>query len=260
MAMLIQAGDLWKFSLSTVDGAVGRVEDLQINDRRWIVSDIVVGVGHWLMDWLVIVKPASVVGIDETQRSLRLALTSDEVAHAPGLVTHPSVSLQHHVQPYEYLGLPLMVGELEAVDHGLAGALLQSGRSVARIDRHLRSMRELTHYRIEADGRTAGFVEDWIIDPSDWNVRYAVVRVPVASSRRHVLVPVEWLGPISWTARAVYAGLAADVITQAPAYRPGRLPDPDYEARLAGWYRKPVVERRPGSRETRKEAEPCRSM
>src|SRR5215470_3532580 len=144
MAMLIQAGDLWKFSLSTVDGAVGRVEDLQINDRRWIVSDIVVGVGHWLMDWLVIVKPASVVGIDETQRSLRLALTSDEVAHAPGLVTHPS--LQHHVQPYEYLGLPLMVGELEAVDHGLAGALLQSGQSVASIDRRLRSMRELTHY------------------------------------------------------------------------------------------------------------------
>jgi len=260
MAVLIQAGDLWKFSLSTVDGTVGRVEDLQIDDRRWIVSDIVVGVGHWLMDWLVIVKPASVVGIDETQRSLRLALTSDEVAHAPGLVTHPSVSLQHHVQPYEYLGLPLMVGELEAVDHGLAGALLQSGRSVARIDRHLRSMRELTHYRIEADGRTAGFVEDWIIDPSDWNVRYAVVRVPVASSRRHVLVPVEWLGPISWTARAVYAGLAADVITQAPDYRPGRLPDPDYAARLAGWYREPVVERRAGSRETRKEAEPCRSM
>ena len=258
--MLIQAGELWKFSLSTVDGAIGRVEDLQIDDRRWIVSDIVVGVGHWLMNWLVIVKPASVVGIDETRRSLRLALTSDEVLHAPGLVTHPSVSQQHHVPPYEYLGLPLMVGELEGVDQGLAGALLQRGQGVARIDPHLRSMRELAHYRIEADGKAAGFVEDWILEAGDWRVRYAVVRVPVASSRRHVLLPVEWLGPISWTARAVYAGLTADIITQAPDYCPGHLPDPDYEARLAGWYQEPVVERRLRSRETRKEAESCRSM
>src|SRR5262249_61848997 len=101
MAMRIQAADLWKFSLSTVDGAVGRVEDLQIDDRSWIVSDIVVGVGHWLMDWLVIVNPGSVVGIDQTQRSLRLALTSDEVVHALGLVPHPSGSLQHHVRPSE---------------------------------------------------------------------------------------------------------------------------------------------------------------
>jgi hypothetical protein len=248
--VLIQAGDLWKFSLSTVDGTVGRVHDLQMDDRRWMVSDIVVGVGHWLTDWPVIVRPASVVRIDETRRSLRLALTSDEVAHAPGLATHPSVSLQHHVPPSEYLGLPLMVGELEAMDHGFAVALLESGQGLARADRHLRSMRELTHYRIEADGETAGLVEDWILDPGDWSVRYVVVRVPVGSSRRHVLLSVEWLGPISWTARAVYAGLTADTITYAPDYRPGRLPDLDYEARLAGWYREPFVDRRSGSRET----------
>lgn len=258
--MLIQAGDLWKFSLSTVDGRVGRVQDLQIDDRRWTVSDIVVGLGHWLTDWRVIVNPASVVGIDETNRSLRLALTSDEVAQAPGLATHPSVSLQHSVPPYEYLGIPLMVGELEAVDHGFAVALLESGQGVARVDRHLRSMRELTHYRIEADGETAAFVEDWILDSRDWSVRYVVVRVAVGSSRRHVLLPVEWLGAISWTARAVYAGLAADIITQAPEYRPDHLPDRDYEARLSGWYREPFVDRRSSSRGTRKEAQPCRSM
>jgi hypothetical protein len=163
------------------------------------------------------------------------------------------------VPPYEYLGLPLLVGELEAMDHGLAVALLESGQGVARVDRHVRSMRELTHYRIEADGETAGFVEDWILDSGDWSVRYVVVRVPVGSSRRHVLLPVEWLGPISWTARAVYAGLDVDVITHAPDYRPGRLPNPGYEARLAGWYREPVVGRRSGSRETGKEARPCRS-
>jgi hypothetical protein len=258
--VLIQAGDLWKFSLSTVDGAVGRVHDLQMDDRCWIVADIVVGLGHWPTNWPVIVSPDSVIRIDETRRSFVSSLTSDEVAHAPGLATHPSVSLQHHVPPYQYLGLPLMVGELEAGDSAFAVALLESGQGLAHVDRHLRSMRSLAHYRIEADGERAGSADDWIVDLRGWSVRYVVVRVPVGSGRRHVLLPVEWLGPISWTARAIYAGLPADVIKYAPDYRPGRLPDPDYEARLAGWYREPFVDRRSGSRRRGKEAEPCRSM
>ena len=46
--MLIRARDLAGFSLEAADGDVGRVHDLQIDDQRWAVRDIVVDVGHWL--------------------------------------------------------------------------------------------------------------------------------------------------------------------------------------------------------------------
>jgi len=250
--MLIQASELWRFRLSTADGAVGRVHDLQVDDRRWTVTDVVVGLGHWLTDRSVILSPASVVKLDEPRRSLRVGLTADELARAPSLATHPSVAEQHHVPPYQYLGLPLMVGELKAEDAGFAVALLERKQDSARADWHLRSLRALAHYRIEADGGTAGWVEDWLVELRDWTVAYVVVRVAFGSTRRHVLLPVEWLGPISWTARVVYVGLAKDVITHAPDYRPGWLPDRDYEARLAAWYREPAVIGRSGSRDTKK--------
>ena len=81
--MLIQASELWRFRLSTADGAVGRVHDLQVDDRRWTVTDVVVGLGHWLTDRSVILSPASVVKLDEPRRSLRVGLTADELARAP---------------------------------------------------------------------------------------------------------------------------------------------------------------------------------
>ena len=250
--MLIQASELWRFRLSTADGAVGRVHDLQVDDRRWTVTDVVVGLGHWLTDRSVILSPAAVVKLDEPRRSLRVSLTADELARAPGLATHPSVAEQHYVPPYQYLGIPLMVGQLEAEDAGFPVALLERKPDFARTDWHLRSLRALAHYRIEAEGGTAGWVEDWLVEPRDWTVAYVVVRVAFGSTRRHVLLPVEWLGPISWTARVVYVGLAKDVITHAPDYRPGWLPDRDYEARLAAWYREPAVTGRSGSRDTKK--------
>jgi len=250
-AVLIEASELRRFRLSTVDGAVGRVHDLQMDGRRWTVTDVVVGLGHWLTDRSVILSPASVVQLDGAGRSLRVALSADELARAPSLATHPSVAERHHVPPYQYLGLPLMVGDLEAEDAGVAVALLEGRQDPARADGHLRSLRALTHYRIEADGGTGGCVEDWLVELRDWSVAYVVVRVALGSPRRHVLLPVEWLGSISWTARVVYAGLTKDVITHAPDYRLGCLPDRNYEARLAAWYREPAVIGRSGSRNTK---------
>src|SRR5262249_58354522 len=95
----------------------------------------------------------------DSRRSLRLSLTADELARARSLATHPSVAEQHYVPPYQYLGLPLMVGELEAEDAGFAVALLERKQDSARADWHLRSLRALAHYRIEADGGSAGWVE-----------------------------------------------------------------------------------------------------
>ena len=48
--MLIETSALWDFTIFAVDGEIGRVSDLQVDDRRWAVADIVVSVGHWPAD------------------------------------------------------------------------------------------------------------------------------------------------------------------------------------------------------------------
>ena len=149
------------------------------------------------------------------------------------------MSLQHRVAPYLYLGWPVV-----PADFGHAGRAVADVETCEFLDwqlpRHLRSLRGLGHYQLEAVDGEAGHVEDWLVDLGDWRVPYAVVRVPGALHRRHVLVPVVWLGNIRWTARAVLADLPREAVVRAPDYEPGHPPDADYQNRLRGWYGSPI--------------------
>jgi hypothetical protein len=240
--VLSQASDLWNCRVSAVDGEIGRIYDLQVDDRHWTVSDILVSVGHWLTDRLVIIHPSAVVKTDRSHQKVEVTLTTDQIADAPSVASHPAVSRQHRVAPYHYLGLPLVVGELGPWNpaFAVAGVVERDPAQPRQRDFHLRSLRDLRHYGIEASEAEAGHVEDWLVDVRGWRVSYAVVRIAGGLSRKHVLVPVLRLGPISWGARVIYTDLPRDAIIHAPNYQPGRPPDADSEARLRGWYGSPI--------------------
>lgn len=236
--MLIRSGDLWRFRVRAVDGDIGRVQDLQVDDRPWVVRDIVVDVGHWLAGHLVLIRPAAVVNPARGDQTIDVKLTAEQIADAPSVETHPSVTRQHNVEPYQYLGLPFPLSGSEPWTAAIAAARV-SERGSSRLryfDLHLRSLRALSHYAIEARDGEAGHVEDWIVDSQKWHARYAVVKTASGRSRRHVLLPVHWLGPISWSARAIYADLPRGAIIHAPEHAPAALPDTDYEIRLHRWY------------------------
>jgi len=240
--MLIQTGDLWHFRVRAVDGEIGRIHDLHVDDRRWVVRDIVVDVGHWLTGHLVLIRPAVVVSLDHGHQTIHVALTAEQIADAPGIETHPPVARQNRVEPYEYLGLPFLLSGLESFSPAVAIAEFSRSDSsrFRHCDPHLRSLRELGHYGIEAIDGEAGHVEDWLVDAHTWRTRYTVVKTACGRSRRHVLLPVHELGAISWSARAIYADIPRDAISHAPEYEPARLSDADYEIRLDGWYGHPT--------------------
>jgi hypothetical protein len=116
----------------------------------------------------------------------------------------------------------------------------QEPTGIRRIDPHLRSLRELSHYRIEAVEGNAGAIEDWFVDERAWLTPYAVVKAAEHWAGKHVLVLVRWLGAISWSGRVIHTDLHRDAIVHAPDYEPATTLDPDYEIRLRGWYGHPA--------------------
>jgi len=240
--MLIQTEDLRRFGVRAGDREIGRIHDLHIDDRRWAVRDIILDVGNWLTGQLVLIRPSVVINADNGHQTIQVALTAEQIADAPSIETHPSVSRQHRVEPYQYLGLPLL---LRGLDSSAPAYMIAEGSEghLSRLrdfDPHLRSLRELSHYAIEANDGEAGHVEDWLVDVHAWRTSYAVVKTAGGRTRRHVLVPVHKLGAVSWSARVIYADLPRNAIIRAPEYEPASSPDADYELRLRGWYDYPV--------------------
>jgi hypothetical protein len=213
--MLIPTRDLWRFGVRAVDGEIGRIHDLHVDDRRWSVCDIAVDAGHWLTGHLVLIRPAVVVNPDCDRRAIQVALTAEQIADSPRIETHQPVA---------------------EVSEGDVSQFRQC-------DPHVRSLRALGHYGIEASDGEAGHVEDWLVDVQSWRTRYAVVKTAGGRTRRHVLVPVHELGAISWSARAIYADLPRNAVIHAPEYEPATLPNADYEIRLHGWYGRPTYGR-----------------
>ena len=213
--MLIRTEELWGVPLETANGPLGCVHDLQVDDRSWLTRDIVVKTRHWLTGRLILLDPRVVSQSD--RGILRVALTPEQLARAPGTETHLPVARQQSVQSMNSPALLASRGGLDSC---------APSRDRSRDgDHHLRSLRELSHYRIEAGFRDAGQIMDWLVDDRMWRTCYAVVRTPLDSyPGKYVLVPVSALARITWATRVIHVDREAHIIVHAPSYEPAPRP------------------------------------
>ena len=75
--MLRSVSDLKHLTITAMDGSLGSVSDLYVDDRSWAVRYLVVEGGTWLPSDRVFVPPASVRSADSS--TLRVALTKKQV-------------------------------------------------------------------------------------------------------------------------------------------------------------------------------------
>ena len=140
----LHAHELFECHLRAVDGEVGRVRDLYLDDRRWTARYLVVDTGRWLRGRRVLVSPASVLVADGRRRYLRVNLTRSEVLGGPDVDVERPVSRQHEIAFHEYYGIPFYWSH----DHVL--------ESTKGGDPHLRSVRAITVYTVRSGDTVVG--------------------------------------------------------------------------------------------------------
>jgi hypothetical protein len=84
------------YQLHTNDGPIGRVKGFRVDDRTWMIRDIVVNTGHWYAGKEILISPTKVLRIRYDEAQLHVSLTRSEIedtgnhAHALGSLTaHP---------------------------------------------------------------------------------------------------------------------------------------------------------------------------
>ena len=100
---------------------------------------------------------------------------------------------------------------------------------------HLRSMKEVTGYTIQATDGEIGHVDDFIIDEEPWTIRYISVDTRNWWPGKKVLIAPPWISHVDWKGSNLYVNLSRAAIRSGPEFDPEKL-NREYEAELYKHY------------------------
>lgn len=100
----------------------------------------------------------------------------------------------------------------------------------------LRSVVEMKNYFLQTS--TAGFstVTDFIIDESDWNIKYLVINLRNSHENEFVLITPEWLQQIDWGAERMFISLSQEQLEMAPRYNPKIEISEEFERKIYSYF------------------------
>jgi len=227
--MLRTAGELKGVTIEAIDGDIGSVQDLYFDDQTWTIRYFVVDTGTWLPGRQVLISPFAFQVVPGASR-LRTSLTKDQIKDSPSVDTDRPVDRQREIAfsqyygyPYYWVGpyrwgdlayptLPIAAAPPSAVDEEMLA------REHESTDPHLRSVRDVTGYYIQATDGDLGHVEDFLVDDETWAIRYCIVDTRNWLPGRKVLVSPEWIQRVSWEDSKVYVDLSKRHIEAAPEF------------------------------------------
>jgi hypothetical protein len=256
--MLQHAKELEHYELRARDGKIGHVHDFLFDDRRWAVRYLVVDTGTWLDSRKVLIAPAAVSRAEWDRRLLPVDLSQEQVRNSPSIDTEQPVSREYEAALSQYYNWPAYWGAAGFPDVGFAmpivpiipaevaaaeakSAATRDARAATAVqeDRHLRSVRTVTGYSIEATDGAIGHVDDFLIDDRSWDVRYLIVDTRNWWPGKKVIVAPQWIHEVGWEEAKVFVDLTRNAIKTSPAYDPNQQVTPDYAGQLHQHYDRP---------------------
>lgn len=245
--MLKSIKSLLGYRILATDGEVGKLHDLFYDDTQWSIAYFVVETGNWLLGRKVLLAPVGIGQPDWESQKLPVALTQDRIRNSPDIDVDKPVSRQQEIDLHDYYGWqpywlgaghtpmpppPPMVPKESAQEHK---------RQTEENDPHLRSVREVNGYHIQAtDGKT-GHVEDFIVSEEGWKIRYLVIDMRNwLPGGKKVLISTDWVLTINWEQRLVYVELTKEAIEKSPEFDPRQPVNREYEIRLYDYHGRPM--------------------
>lgn len=247
--MILSINELRHYDIAAKDGALGDVHDLFFDDHAWQVRYVVVDTGNWLPGRRVLVSPEAVDAVDAVDGKVALSLSKQELRESPGVADDAPVSRQNEIAladhfrwPRYWEEFPSGAGMLPLIPHlqRQPGEAVPTPpteeQAIPRGDPNLRSAVEVEGYHVAARDGDIGHIDDFLIDDSDWSLRFLVVDTRNWLPGRKVLVAPAWTRGIDWSDEKLMVDADKETIRKAPEYQPGMEIDQTLERRIFQHY------------------------
>ncbi|HEX5885035.1 MAG TPA: PRC-barrel domain-containing protein [Pyrinomonadaceae bacterium] len=247
-------------TIHATDGDFGSVDDFLFDDENWAIRYLVVDTGKWIPGRQVLISPVS-LRTKQRADELRTTLSKEQIKNSPDIYTDRPVSRQREAEYLNYFGYPyywrgpalwgataypLYPDDTRSMKYPDRVSGSTGSAAAPRIERlpeaedtHLRSAAEVTGYYIEATDGEIGHVEDFIVDDTNWVIRYMVVDTVNWWPGKKVVVSPEWITGVSWPNSRVSVSLSRQEIKNAPEYDPRTMMSRAYEDVLYEYYSRP---------------------
>lgn len=218
--MLRNADTIRGCTVGASDGEVGKVDDLYFDDQTWTVRYLVARTGILSGDKRVLIAPRRIDGVDADRKVLEANLTKAEVKASLPVESDRPVEECMEIVVSSYFWPPQY--EAEGCGEGA--------------DVHLRSVEEVEGYTLAGTDGEIGHVAGFLVDDSDWVIRYLLVDTRSLWPGKHVLLSPEWIDKVDWSGRRVRANLAKAVIKESPELDRDSPVSRKYESDLCHFY------------------------
>jgi hypothetical protein len=192
--MLEKASTLKGYTLDSLDGDIGNVRDFYFDDRSWTVRYVLADTGGWLSGKQALISPGDLSPKLGHSHRFSVELTKEKIKESPYLEPGTPVSQQLENSRFGYFGWPMYYP-------------------------HLRSTKDMGDYNLAASDGEVGRVEDLLIDPATWTIRYLVIDTRNSTDAKYVVVAPEWIDRVSWREAKVFTSLSRESIRPAPVYK-----------------------------------------
>lgn len=237
--MLRSTKSLLGHTIEATDGHIGKVYAMLFDGHTWAVRYLVVDTGVWLPGRKVLIAATSLGRPRGDERVFPVALTRDQVEHAPDIDTDKPVSRQREIELHAYYDwMPYwgMGGSMVEMPPAPTPAERDAIEKAAQGDPNLRSTREVAGYHIHAEDGEIGHIEDFIVGDTDWVIRYLVADTRNWLPGRKVLLSPEWVHKISWDEREVWVDVTRKTVEGSPHYDPSEAVNREHEIEMYDYY------------------------
>jgi uncharacterized protein YrrD len=237
--MLHKAKTLKNFTLSSLDGVIGKVQEFYFDDQHWTIRYLIADTGNWLTNRQVLISPYALGAVKITEQQIAINLTKKQIADSPSLDSAKPVSRQFEQDFHGYYGWPMYWSGPYAwgfYPYPMIENNWHDSPNAPEGDLHLRSTHEVTGYHIHAADGDIGHVEDFIIDDETWAIRYLIIDTQNWWPGKKMLLSPRWIDHVSWSEGKVFITLSRDAIQRSPEYLEESLLTRDYESKLHGHY------------------------
>jgi len=182
------ASEMSGMRVEGIDGSLGKVADILIDDRTWAVRYVVVETRSWLSGRQVLITPRHILDVEENairRDSLTVNLDRERIGNAPLLKDGAPISRRYEEEYFLYYKQDAYwFGGSDVWGAGGTPPIPHTPEEQARHDEamkeidkcHVRSLEAMQRYEVIASNcEIIGEVSDFLITEGDWIVRWVEV-------------------------------------------------------------------------------------